>query len=51
MAVRRSAALAVFPEQARDARDADLEFSLAMPGELVVPDEHLPVRGLRGRDH
>ncbi|WP_327108585.1 hypothetical protein [Nonomuraea glycinis] len=45
MAVRRSAALAAFPEQARDARDADLDFSLALRGELVVPEERLPVRG------
>ncbi len=50
MAVRRSAALAAFPAQARDARDADLEFSLALRGELVVPEEHLPVRTLREHD-
>jgi hypothetical protein len=47
MAVRRSAALAAFPEQARD---VDLEFSLALRGELVVPGERLPVRGPREHD-
>ncbi|MBA2897449.1 hypothetical protein HNR30_008847 [Nonomuraea soli] len=43
MAVRRSAALGAFPDQARYYRNADLELSLALPGELVVPDELLPV--------
>ncbi|MFI6816973.1 hypothetical protein ACIBG7_31565 [Nonomuraea sp. NPDC050328] len=43
MAVRRSAALTAFPDGARYYRNADLEFSLALPGELVVPDELLPV--------
>jgi hypothetical protein len=47
MAVRRSAALAAFPEQARD---VDLEFSQALRGELVVPEERLPVRTLREHD-
>jgi hypothetical protein len=47
MAVRRSAALTAFPERARD---VDLEFSLALRGELVVPDERLPVRGPREHD-
>ncbi|MFI6481594.1 hypothetical protein ACIBH1_26945 [Nonomuraea sp. NPDC050663] len=43
MAVRRSAALGAFPDKARYYRNADLELSLALPGELVVPDELLPV--------
>ncbi|MGN9786557.1 glycosyltransferase family 2 protein [Nonomuraea sp. ZG12] len=50
MAVRRSAALAAFPERADSAGDADVEFSLALRGELVVPPERLPVRRLRERD-
>ncbi len=50
MAVRRSAALAAFPERARDAGDAVLELSLALRGELVVPEERLPVHVLREHD-
>ncbi|MEV4216731.1 hypothetical protein [Nonomuraea sp. NPDC049725] len=44
MAVRRAAAVGVFPEDAQDGRHGDLELSLALRGELVVPDQHLPVR-------
>jgi len=47
MAVRRSAALGAFPEQGRYSA---LELSRALRGELVVPDEHLPVRRLREHD-
>ncbi|MFI6712909.1 hypothetical protein ACIBF7_41205 [Nonomuraea sp. NPDC050478] len=44
MAVRRSAAVAALPEQARYGADADLELSLRLRGELVVPRTRLPVR-------
>ncbi|MEU7742251.1 hypothetical protein [Nonomuraea sp. NPDC049158] len=47
MAVRRSAALGALPEDARDGENADLELSLALKGELVVPSDRLPVRRLR----
>jgi hypothetical protein len=45
LAVRRDKAVEAggFPEKARYYRNADLEFSLALPGKLVVPDEALPV--------
>lgn len=47
VAVRRADALAAMPERARYYRNADLEFSLALRGELVVPGEPLPVRQSR----
>ncbi|NRQ34610.1 hypothetical protein HII36_22620 [Nonomuraea sp. NN258] len=50
MAVRRSAALGALPESARYGLNADLELSLALSGDLVVPDVHLPVRELRQHD-
>ncbi|MCT9931919.1 hypothetical protein N5079_17070 [Planotetraspora sp. A-T 1434] len=52
-AVKRSAALDVggFPEKARFYRNADLEFSLALPGTLVVPDKELPVHQERHRGY
>ncbi|MEZ0071417.1 hypothetical protein [Planotetraspora sp. GP83] len=52
-AVKRSAALGVggFPEKARFYRNADLEFSLALPGTLVVPDKELPVHQERHRGY
>uniref|UniRef100_UPI00066A3EDB hypothetical protein n=1 Tax=Nonomuraea sp. SBT364 TaxID=1580530 RepID=UPI00066A3EDB len=43
-AARRAAAVGVFPEDARYGRYADLVLSLALRGELVVPEQHLPVR-------
>ncbi|MFG1941396.1 hypothetical protein [Nonomuraea sp. NPDC048826] len=47
MAVRRSAAVAALPDQARYGVDADLELSLRLRGELVVPRTRLPVRQVR----
>ncbi|MBB5075398.1 hypothetical protein [Nonomuraea endophytica] len=47
MAVRRAEALAAMPQEARYYRNADLELSLGLDGELVVPQETLPVHGLR----
>ncbi|MEV0349555.1 hypothetical protein AB0H88_27595 [Nonomuraea sp. NPDC050680] len=47
MAVRRSAAIGALPEDARDGENADLELSLALKGDLVVPSDRLPVRRLR----
>ncbi|MFG1962556.1 hypothetical protein [Nonomuraea sp. NPDC049028] len=47
MAVRRSAAISALPEDARDGENADLELSMALKGELVVPSDRLPVRHLR----
>ncbi|WP_336208647.1 hypothetical protein [Nonomuraea sp. LPB2021202275-12-8] len=44
MAVRRAAALTAFPKEARYGDHADLELSLALRGELVVPVAHVPVR-------
>jgi hypothetical protein len=38
-----------FPPKARYYRNADLEFSLMLPGRLVVPDEKLPVHQERHR--
>ncbi|RCG31591.1 glycosyltransferase family 2 protein [Sphaerisporangium album] len=51
MAVRRDAALEAggFPAEARYDRHADLEFSLRLPGKLVVPEGRLPVRRERRR--
>lgn len=51
LAVRRSAAVDAggFPEHARYHRHADLEFSLSLPGELVVVDHGLPVHQERHR--
>ncbi|WP_248964739.1 glycosyltransferase family A protein [Sphaerisporangium perillae] len=53
LAVRREQALAAggFPEKARYYRNADLEFSLALPGTLVVPHERLPVHQERHRGY
>ncbi|GES14063.1 hypothetical protein Amac_076600 [Acrocarpospora macrocephala] len=52
-AVRRVTALGVggFPERARFYRNADLEFSLSLPGTLVVPEKDLPVREERHRGY
>lgn len=50
MAVRRSAAIGALPEDARYGANADLELSLALQGELVVPSDRLPVRQLRRHD-
>ncbi|GAA0438261.1 hypothetical protein Acor_62390 [Acrocarpospora corrugata] len=52
-AVRRLTALGVggFPERARFSRHADLEFSLNLPGKLVVPEKDLPVREERHRGY
>ncbi|MFC7381666.1 glycosyltransferase family A protein [Sphaerisporangium rhizosphaerae] len=52
-AVRRDQALAAggFPEKARYYRNADLEFSLSLPGTLVVPHEPLPVHQERHRGY
>ncbi|MEU7862168.1 hypothetical protein [Nonomuraea sp. NPDC049141] len=50
MAVRRSAAIGALPEDARYGGNADLELSLALKGELVVPSDRLPVRQLRHHD-
>ncbi|WP_203990466.1 glycosyltransferase family A protein [Sphaerisporangium rufum] len=51
LAVRRDQALAAggFPEKARYYRNADLEFSLRLPGRAVVPDAELPVHQERHR--
>ncbi|GAA3708089.1 hypothetical protein GCM10022224_086980 [Nonomuraea antimicrobica] len=43
IAVRRAQALSALPADAHYGRYADLELSLALPGELVVPSELLPV--------
>jgi hypothetical protein len=50
MAVRRSAALGALPEDANYGRNADLELSLGLRGELVVPSEPLPVERSDGHD-
>ncbi|MFB9253255.1 hypothetical protein ACFFWE_33910 [Sphaerisporangium melleum] len=52
-AVRRDAALEAggFPDKARYYRNGDLEFSLALPGTLVVPHERLPVHQERHRGY
>ncbi|NAS25200.1 hypothetical protein GT755_26405 [Herbidospora sp. NEAU-GS84] len=52
-AVNRAKALRVggFPEHARFYRNADLEFSLMLPGRLVVPEKDLPVRQARHRGY
>nr|WP_055504841.1 hypothetical protein [Nonomuraea pusilla] len=47
MAVRRSAAIGAVPEDANYGRNADLELSLGLHGELVVPVGPLPVREIR----
>ncbi|MFI0417361.1 hypothetical protein [Spongiactinospora sp. 9N601] len=51
LAVRRAAALDAggISGQARYYRNADLEFSLSLPGDLVVPDVALPVHQERHR--
>ncbi|NUR88873.1 MAG: hypothetical protein HOY71_32705, partial [Nonomuraea sp.] len=46
LAVRRSAALGAFPEDASPGEDFDLEFSRALDGEKMVPEGPLPVRRL-----
>jgi hypothetical protein len=50
-AVKRSAALGCggFSEKARFYRNADLEFSLSLPGRCVVPLKDLPVHQARHR--
>ncbi|MGP4096596.1 hypothetical protein [Nonomuraea sp. KM90] len=48
IAVRRAQAIGALPEDACYGRYADLELSLALPGDLVVPHEPLPV-ALLGR--
>ncbi|WP_347701343.1 hypothetical protein [Nonomuraea sp. B12E4] len=50
MAVRRSAALGALPEEANYGRNADLELSLGLSGELVVPAERLPAQRLSPHD-
>ncbi|GAA2896866.1 hypothetical protein GCM10010517_61880 [Streptosporangium fragile] len=52
-AVRRDAALAAggFPAGAHRYRNADLEFSLALPGTLVALGKDLPVHETRHRGH
>ncbi|MFC4118268.1 hypothetical protein [Nonomuraea zeae] len=50
MAVRRSAALGALPEDANYGGYADLELSLALRGELVVPEVRLPVERLGRHD-
>ncbi|GAA4231507.1 hypothetical protein GCM10023075_43740 [Streptosporangium album] len=52
-AVRRDAALAAggFPEDARYYRNADLEFSLRLPGTLVALGKDLPVHSERHRGY
>ncbi|GAA3246366.1 hypothetical protein [Nonomuraea helvata] len=50
MAVRRSAALGALPEDANYGRNADLELSLALHGDLVVPEEPLPVERVGSAD-
>ena len=49
-AARRSAAIGALPEDARYGENADLELSLSLKGELVVPSDRLPVRRLRHHD-
>ncbi|WP_425566854.1 CysS/YqeB C-terminal domain-containing protein [Sphaerisporangium flaviroseum] len=53
LAVRRDKALSVggFPEKARYYRNADLEFSLTLPGKMVVPEKDLPVHQERHRGY
>ncbi|MEU5867317.1 MULTISPECIES: hypothetical protein [unclassified Nonomuraea] len=51
MAVRRAAALGAFPEDAERGEDADLEFSHALEGSLVVPEGPLPVLRLDSEHH
>ncbi|MFI6293650.1 hypothetical protein ACIBEJ_18815 [Nonomuraea sp. NPDC050790] len=51
MAVRRAEALTAMPQDARYYRNADLELSLGLDGELVVPQETLPVRAVRHRGY
>ncbi|MGW0809183.1 hypothetical protein [Nonomuraea sp. NPDC002799] len=46
MAVRRATALGALPEDAHYGGNADLEFSLALGGDLVVPGKTLPVTRL-----
>ncbi|QFY05842.1 hypothetical protein GBF35_03400 [Nonomuraea phyllanthi] len=46
MAVRRAAALGAMPGDANYGRNADLELSLALDGDLIVPEETLPVAHL-----
>ncbi|HEX4813423.1 MAG TPA: hypothetical protein VFV66_11795 [Nonomuraea sp.] len=50
MAVRRSAALGALPERAGYGRNADLELSLGLRGELIVPPGPLPVERLGSHD-
>ncbi|MGP3920042.1 hypothetical protein [Nonomuraea sp. 10N515B] len=50
MAVRRSAALGALPEDAHYGRHADLELSLGLRGELVVPPGPPPVERLGTHD-
>ncbi|GAA3574599.1 hypothetical protein GCM10022419_064600 [Nonomuraea rosea] len=50
LAVRRSAALTALPEDANYGGNADLELSLALSGDLVVPEERLPVERLGRHD-
>lgn len=51
LAVRRSAALGAFPEDAEPGHDFDLDFSRALDGELMVPEGPLPVRRLASDHH
>jgi hypothetical protein len=53
LAVRREAALEAggLPDRARYYRNADLEFSLSLPGDLVVPEGTLPVHQERHRGY
>lgn len=51
MAVRRSAALGAFPEGVERGEEADLEFSHALEGSLVVPEGPLPVHRLGSPHH
>ncbi|MEV4802801.1 hypothetical protein AB0K18_22555 [Nonomuraea sp. NPDC049421] len=50
IAVRRAQALAALPEDANYGRHADLELSLALPGDLVVPEGRPPVLPLQPHD-
>ncbi|MBB6556083.1 glycosyltransferase family 2 protein [Nonomuraea rubra] len=50
LAVRRAQAIGALPEDACYGAYADLEFSLALPGDLVVPDEQPPVERLGRHD-
>ncbi|MEV0623054.1 hypothetical protein AB0I81_57730 [Nonomuraea sp. NPDC050404] len=50
IAVRRAQAFNALPEDAHYGRYADLELSLALPGDLVVPREPLPVESLGRHD-